>query len=568
MPVSHGHRPYVYNEFVPEMEAKDLLTAVELKQNLYNQGVQTIQAKMDQLSGFDIARDVDRQYANQELDKIYSLIQNNAHSDFSNPQTVKSFLDVSRPLEKDPIFRSAIDSTAELRNRQKTLDNIKTNKPNLYSESNEWDYMNDAYKWMNDKNPGTRLTKKNYSPFVNAAKRADEIRKSITPQIESEFNSTKYKGFISEEQRTFMTQEKIKNGILAGLSPQELHQLDIDARFEASKMSKEDKYRSVVSYYANMEDQNNRLGTIRGIENTGTTANEYLGNAQAIREIVSKLTDKETGTINEPYLDRLYANFYTDDWANRQGAAYAYSQTVTKWETNPFSLAAYQSTLKMKEYGSKLEMDFGQMQKTGQIIQDPKTGKWIPNPVYYQNKSRGKQAAVPTIVDMIAGSNNAFDKLPIGADGNLTPNSQVELDKDDLHASLKTAIEGLMADAGQDDPSDFGDIKLITDADGNVSVKVTNFNWGNEDFIFTQDQLIPLLGLDQLTTTPTETNQPANKSNTLQLPEEGTIFEGDTNPAIRKPLTPALPPVGVNYNVSGNSLDLNYINDIIDIANQ
>lgn len=407
MPISHGHRPFDYNEFVPEMGAKDLITAVELKQNLYDQGVAQIQAQIDAYSTLPLIRDADKRYMNQELDKYYQVIKSNVGStDFSNPNAVKSFLDIARPMENDPIIKNAIESTNEYLNRRKTLDDIRTNKPHLYSPANEWDYMNDAGKWIEDQNPGTKLNHKYYKPSLDIAKRFGDFSAKMKPNIESEMN--KAGGFISEEQRTFLTAEKLKNGFMASLSPQELEQLDIDARYHASTLSPEQKYNQVVRHYSGLQDTYTTLGNIKGIENTGTTSQDYLRNAAALKEVTDALRDPKTGYVNEDYLDRLYANMYTQNWAQGQGEAYEYSQTKTKWETNPYSLSAYNATLQLKNYKDKydykLDQDFEQMKRTGELIQNS-TGQWVQNPNYKPKTSTRKTAPLGMMSQNLSDEN-------------------------------------------------------------------------------------------------------------------------------------------------------------------
>lgn len=408
MPISHGHKQFDYGEFVPEMGAQDLIHAVELKQNLYDQGVAQIQAQIDAVSTLPLVKDADKRYLNQELDKYYQVIKSNVGSaDFSNPNAVKSFLDIARPMENDPIIRNAIESTNEYMNRRKTMEDIRTNKPHLYSPANEWDYMNDVGKWLEDDTPGVRLNKKYYNPSVDVAKKVADLTAKLKPEIESDM--AKAGGFISEEQKTFLSAERIKNAIMASMSPQELQQMDIDARYHASNLSQEQKYNEVVRHYAGLHDTYTTLGRIKGIENTGTTSQDYLRDAAALKEVTNALRDPKTGYVNEAYLDRLYANMFTQNWAAGQGEAYKYKQSVKKWETNPYDLAAYNATKTVESYKAKydykLEQDYMQMQRTGEIIQDPKTGQWVPNP-----KAASKTGKAPKTAPLGMMAQNLSDE--------------------------------------------------------------------------------------------------------------------------------------------------------------
>ena len=125
MPISHVHKPFVYEDFIPEMDASTLVNAVKIKQNLYDEGRTKVQDYYDKVSSLPLVRDADKAYANQELNKIFSIIQNNAGSaDFSNPQSVRSFIDIAKPLERDQIMINAIQSSAEYKSRLEQLEEI------------------------------------------------------------------------------------------------------------------------------------------------------------------------------------------------------------------------------------------------------------------------------------------------------------------------------------------------------------------------------------------------------------------------------------------------------------
>lgn len=393
MPISHGHKPFQYNDFVAPVEADDLIKAVDVKQNLYDQGTAAIDAKMHSLAGFDIAREQDREYANQELKKIYNVIQTNSSKDFSNPQIIKNFLDVAKPLENDARFKNAIDSTKELRARQKTLSEVR-NKPGMYSAANEYHYMKDVQAWQNDPNAGATLNHKEYVPYKDISKKVMEIVKQLKPDLTSTMQDVGK--WLSTESLKSLEGTKIRNAVMSQLSADEINQMQIDANFNSANQHPQIKFNTVATALTQTIKENEEWARIKGSQNkTGYTQEEHALMAKAARE--------ELKTLNDPAsLDALYANSYISNFVDGIGKAYSYREFTQKLQADPFALSQTNHSLDLANFkveetirhtnakellGIKGQQGIDLALAQGKILEDPDNpGEYIPNPNYKPKK--------------------------------------------------------------------------------------------------------------------------------------------------------------------------------------
>lgn len=329
MPISHGHKPYQYNDYVASMEANDLIKAVEVKQNLYDEGVAQVDAKLHELAGVDIAREQDREYLNQELKKIYQIAQSKASKDFSNPQMLKSFLDIAKPLENDVRFKNAKESTIELRNRQKTLAEVRAKNPKLYSAANEREYMRDLEDWQNNPNAGARLEHKEYVPYKDISEKVMKILKEMKP--DTDMTMSDVGKWLSQDTVKGLSADKIKNAILSQLSADEIHQLQIDANFESENTDPRTKFNTVATALQGTIQQNEEFARIRDVKNlTGYTKEQHAQMALAAREQLKLLN-------NPKELDIMYANAHIANFVDGIGKAYSYRDIQQKIQANPYT---------------------------------------------------------------------------------------------------------------------------------------------------------------------------------------------------------------------------------------
>jgi hypothetical protein len=405
MPISHGHKPFVYEDFIPEMEASSLINAAKIKQNLYDEGTAKIQEFYDKLSTLPVYKDEDKQYLNQELNKIRNVLQTNVGSaDFSNPQTVRSFMGIAKPLTSDPVLKNAIESTEELNTRIKTIEEIKAKHPEQWSAANEWHYMQDVQSWMDNPNAGAKLGKKSYSPYVDNSEKALKIIDKAKSDVQSFISSSG--GMFTKTDIEQLTSKKIQDMLGASFNSNELAQFQIDSDYNTSQLSNEEKYNTVYNTYKNIYETNAKLARTQGVETLEGSSNyDYELASKAALETLQSLTNPE-GEISRSTIDGLYSQIYKNDWVRGMGAAYSYSKVKKDMERDPLYLENLSHTHALERM--KIEYAYKGAQAKQEKVKYPSVFKGDLNSAYLD-----KLATMPA-------GNIAFNKDEL--ETNLDPN--------------------------------------------------------------------------------------------------------------------------------------------------
>lgn len=463
MSISREHRPYSYSEFIPELDSKDFIEGVKLKQNLYDQGVQMIQAKIDQLTGFDIARDVDRKYVNQELSKIYSVISDKSqNADFSNTQTIRSFLDITRPLDNDPNFRNAIQSTMELRNRQKVLNDIMTKRPESYSAANAWEYMRDVEKWSSNPNPGAVLNAKQYTPYRDLSKKITDIVSKVKADVESSMRDTG--NFLTQLEIEQITKDKVKNAVMTQLSADDLNQLRIDSDFTIRGMSFEEKYNSLFSFYS-------------GIATNPDVSDDDRKAAREVLEEINTTNDQEL-------IDRYASNVYTSNFMEGIGNAYQYRNVKQKMIADPFALESVKFTHAKALKNMQNQFDLEKMVLEGKAIKNA-DGTYSTNPNYKSSSGEDDNFFIFDSTTTGASSANPIDTKAT-EDAIARGEYSGTHDMDQMSPALQTRLKAFTdATAGSKAYSNFKGLKVVfSPATESIPVGTPHYFSGTENTPF------------------------------------------------------------------------------------
>ena len=239
MAISHKHTPFVYPEYVSPLPADDLIKIGSIKQTLYNEGVEKVQNRINELDqyGFSLVKEADKKYFSQEMDKfIRSVNESSAKTDFSVLPNVKNILSIGRPLENDVNILNAIEGSKELQRRQEV---VKSMKPELRSAANDDYFMEDGYDWLNDGKVGSKLSSgKAYIPYVDVNSKIAEKLKTLKPDVFTylQERSGGYMDIVTIER---LTDKKTAQAIQSELDEKERMQLQLDAKYSLKSMGKE-----------------------------------------------------------------------------------------------------------------------------------------------------------------------------------------------------------------------------------------------------------------------------------------------------------------------------------------
>jgi|GEM_PF-3460312 len=239
MAISHRHQPFDYPEYISPLPADELIKVGTIKQTLYNEGVEKIQKRIDELDqyGLSLAKPEDKKYFSQEMDKfIKSVNESAAKIDFSVLPNVRNLLSIGRPLETDANIINAIESTKELQRRQEIL---KSLKPDERSPANDDYFMSDAEEWFNDGKVGSKLASgKSYIPYLDVNAELGERIKNLKADTIKKLIAVSG-GYMDIRTIEKLADKKVANFIQTELDEKARMQLQLDARYSLKRMGPE-----------------------------------------------------------------------------------------------------------------------------------------------------------------------------------------------------------------------------------------------------------------------------------------------------------------------------------------
>jgi hypothetical protein len=258
------------------------------KQALYDEGVQKIQSQIDNVAGLDIIRDVDKNYLQSKLNELGGKLKTVAAGDFSNFQLVNSVSGMANQIVKDKDVQTAVGSTAWYRKQAAEMEAaIKEGKS---SQANMHDFNEKANEYISSTDLGRSFNGR-YTQYTDVKKKAMESIKALHPELQKydiPFEIVNGKIVLDKKGKEAigdaMKRHKIEGidegqivgAISASLTPDDINQLGIDARYQFRGTTPEQlAQRATINYTNNKKEA---ISTI-----------EYLNNQRKIVTDPSKL---------------------------------------------------------------------------------------------------------------------------------------------------------------------------------------------------------------------------------------------------------------------------------------
>ena len=267
---------------------------------LYKQGkVDANRAKMSQQIDYLMGQEIDKPEARAYMeDKMYNVLgrinDTFKGADLSSDGVVRHIQgEISSVLDNTVI--NAIAGTKEGRRMQKEISDLKQNHPELYSPINEWDAMKKYYNWIQDGDPGSRLTPLSYTPYVDYKKalgdsiakfrKENKGKKIQFPETDSKGNPT---GGMIEYNIDEFGPYQVRNIAASMLSPAMQEQMRIEADYMAASNPMFSDANAVNSFLGNYtkkyDNQINALNAqLASVGDDKYTKNKILNNIEAIK---------------------------------------------------------------------------------------------------------------------------------------------------------------------------------------------------------------------------------------------------------------------------------------------
>jgi hypothetical protein len=357
-----------FNPYIQQLPVEAMVSVGMEKQRRYDEGLQKIQGQIDRIAGLDIIQPEQRKYLQSKLDELGNNLKTVAAGDFSNFQLVNSVGDMANQIGKDSRILNAVSSTKAYR---KALQDKETyTKEGKSSASNDWDFAQQANSWLNgDVDASFSGT---YNPYTNYRKNALEVIKALTKNktiTEDAFDFDKngrmiIKDAIVREELSGISPEQIQEALMAGLTPNDWKQIEIDGRYNYSNVPPSDFVKSIESTYKNNVDAFNKQRTI--LENAKSSTSSAVEKAALDNKI--KAIDKVLGKINGEYgsiskmfasgnIEAAKAQLFTNNFMNTFSNAFSFTETTQEYKSNPLAQAEQWRQNKDQEW-KKIMLDY------------------------------------------------------------------------------------------------------------------------------------------------------------------------------------------------------------------
>lgn len=361
-----------FNPYVQQLPVEAMLKVGTYKQQKYEEGVQRIQGEIDKVAGLDIVRGVDKQYLQSKLNDLGSKLKTVAGGDFSNFQLVNSVGGMANQIGKDSNVQNAVASTAWYRKQSAEME--KAISEGKSSQSNIWDFNQKADAWRNSTDIKQGFNGR-YTQYTDVNKKFLEVLKSINPSATQEDiayeldpttgkpNFNKIAAAMARKGYEGVSSAKIENALNATLTPDEVNQLSIDARYRFKDYGVPE-----LQEYAKTKVRNQTAGIDSRIESlekfaklkssspvdvtTALDSIQDLKNKKA--KIESELPSQLDGIAKNP--DGTKFNIYKEGYLDSFSDAFSWEKQKVELLTNPV-LAADHWAKEYKISQEKLNLD-------------------------------------------------------------------------------------------------------------------------------------------------------------------------------------------------------------------
>lgn len=362
-----------FNPYVQQLPVEAMVQVGMEKQKRYDEGIQKIQAQIDNIAGMDIAQDAQRIYLQSKLNELGNNLKGVAAGDFSNFQLVNSVGGMTNQLVKDPRIVNALVST---KNYRKGLEDMATlTKEGKASSSRTWEFKTAASEWLNGDVDASFNSQ--YKPYTNYRKNAMEVIKGLTKSkniTEDAFDidengNLEIKDAKVRTELAGISPEQIQQALLVGLSPDDFEQMALDGRYNYSNTTPQSFAESLTSSYKTNFNSILQQKTVleNALYSTSSAVEKDKINTK-IKELdktldnIQKEYDGISKTFEQGDVESAKARLHTVNFMNGFSKAFSFTETSKTYETNPYVQPAQWRENKEMEW-NKFMMEYDQKER-------------------------------------------------------------------------------------------------------------------------------------------------------------------------------------------------------------
>lgn len=343
-----------FNPYVSTLPVEAMVKVGMEKQKRYDEGYAKIQSQIDQVAGLDVIRDVDKNYLQSKLNELGGRLQTFAASDFSNYQLVNSVAGMAKQVASDEYVQGAVSSTAWYRKQMKDMEAaIKEGKSSV---QNQWDFNEKANKYLTSTDLKERFTDR-YTQYTDVKKKALEAIKLLHPQLQKydipfevvngKVNTKKIADAMQRYKIEGVSEEQIQGAITSTLTPDDMNQLSIDARYQFRGVDSDQLVQLATSNYErNRQEAISTLDFLKQKKGVETNPTKLDGINKQIEYYESLLgTQGKPGKLDEEFKsdldnarnnpDYVKTSIYKNGFIKELSNAFSWKNEEMEYVTNP-----------------------------------------------------------------------------------------------------------------------------------------------------------------------------------------------------------------------------------------
>lgn len=337
-----------FREYVAQQPIEAMVQVGMQKQAQYNEGIQKIQAQIDNVAGMDVVRDVDKQYLQSKLNSLGTKLKTVAAGDFSNFQLVNSVGGMVNQIARDKVVQNAVGSTQHYKKQIEKLQ--KDREEGKSDPANEYYFQKQAQAWLNSPKAGESFNGE-YVPYFDVFKFAKETFDSVKPDGYSfdqvyvtdangnpkmENGKPVFSPMMSRLDKEGIFPEKVRQTLDQIFSdPRVDRQLSISGEYNFRGYSPELLSNKIINQKQRLTTLlNERLNALQLDKNTGKDVQEELDAVRLQLENVTTQYD-EYAQLAQNNPDAIRAALYKDQVRSNYSTMFGWSKTKESIHSNP-----------------------------------------------------------------------------------------------------------------------------------------------------------------------------------------------------------------------------------------
>jgi hypothetical protein len=249
---------YVNQEYIPNPVRQDenfnlLATIGQMKQGQYNAAKQELQQAFDLASSVDILRPEDQQLLTERLAQTAEYINNYSNRNLTEGNVQATLMNSIRTVINEPQVQQAVVETAKFRNFQKEIATKREKNPELYSDVNYTDALEQAGFQEYISGVSNKMGEFRYLDYTDVNAKLNKEAKEYSDLLGKEqlLDTTSGEYYVVDTYGKRVNVNDIYSHLNSIMTPQDAEQLNINARQTLGKAAPQELKSQLNPYITN-----------------------------------------------------------------------------------------------------------------------------------------------------------------------------------------------------------------------------------------------------------------------------------------------------------------------------